>query len=47
VLAFDQLAHAKWPGETAALRDILGAGHARLQVVPGRATPAYLRWGGQ
>lgn len=44
VLAFDQLGHAKWPGETAALRDVLGSGHARLNVLPGRATPAYLRW---
>jgi|SRR5271165_2474544 len=45
VLAFDQLGHAKWPGETAALRDVLGSGQARLNVLPGRATPAYLRWG--
>jgi len=47
VLAFDQLGHAKWPGETAALRDVLGSGQARLTVLPGRATPAYLRWGYQ
>jgi Macrocin-O-methyltransferase (TylF) len=47
VLAFDQLGHAKWPGETAALRDVLGSGQARLNVLPGLATPAYLRWGNQ
>lgn len=47
VLAFDQLGHAKWPGETAALRDVLGSGHARLKILPGRATPTYLRWGSQ
>ena len=45
VLAFDQLGHAKWPGETTALREVLGPGRARLNVFPGRATPAYLRWG--
>jgi Macrocin-O-methyltransferase (TylF) len=45
VLAFDQLGHAKWPGETAALRDILGSGRGCLNILPGRATPAYLRWG--
>jgi hypothetical protein len=47
VLAFDQIGHAKWPGETAALREILGSGQTRLNIFPGRATPAYLRWGGQ
>jgi len=45
VLAFDELAHAKWPGETTALRDVLGIDHARLRMIPGRATPTYLRWG--
>jgi hypothetical protein len=44
VLAFDELAHAKWPGETAALRDTLGTVHSALRTLPGRATPAYLRW---
>lgn len=44
VLAFDQLTHAKWPGETAALRDTLGIDHGNLHLLPGRATPAYLRW---
>jgi hypothetical protein len=45
VLAFDELAHAKWPGETAALRDTLGTDHGNLRSLPGRATPVYLRWG--
>lgn len=45
VLAFDELAHAKWPGETAALRDTLGTDHSNLRSMPGRATPVYLRWG--
>ncbi|MFL6122986.1 TylF/MycF/NovP-related O-methyltransferase [Actinophytocola sp.] len=45
VLAFDELAHAKWPGETAALRDTLGIDHVALRSLPGRATPVYLRWG--
>jgi hypothetical protein len=30
-------------GETAALRDVLGSGQARLSVLLGRVTPAYLR----
>jgi hypothetical protein len=46
VLAFDELAHAKWPGETAALRDTLGADRGPLRSLPGRATPVYLRWNG-
>lgn len=45
VLAFDQLAHAKWPGETVALGDTLGIDHGSLRSLPGRATPVYLRWG--
>jgi hypothetical protein len=47
VLAFDELGHAKWPGETAALRDVLGLDHGYLRILPGRATPAYLRWGSE
>lgn len=46
VLAFDELAHAKWPGETAAIRDVLGLDKASLRLLPGRATPSYLRWPG-
>ncbi|MBQ0928616.1 TylF/MycF/NovP-related O-methyltransferase [Saccharopolyspora endophytica] len=45
VLAFDQLAHAKWPGETSALRDALGTCH-ELRTLPGRASPVYMRWNG-
>jgi hypothetical protein len=44
VLAFDELAHAKWPGETVALRDTLGTDYGGLRSLPGRATPVYLRW---
>jgi hypothetical protein len=44
VIAFDELAHAKWPGETAALRDALGTDHAALRTIPGRPTPTCLRW---
>lgn len=44
VLAFDELGHAKWPGETAAVREVLGLDHAPIRILPGRATPAYLRW---
>lgn len=46
ILAFDQLGHAKWPGETAAIRDALGLDHAPLRLLPGHPTPAYLRWPG-
>jgi hypothetical protein len=45
ILAFDELAHAKWPGETAALRHTLGTDHDNLRLLPGHATPTYLRWG--
>lgn len=45
VVAFDELAHAKWPGETVALREVLRLDLANLRLLPGRATPAYLRWG--
>jgi hypothetical protein len=43
VLAFDELGHAKWPGETAALREVLGSAQS-LNILPGLGTPAYLRW---
>ncbi|WP_298331072.1 class I SAM-dependent methyltransferase [Haloactinopolyspora sp.] len=45
VLAFDEFAHAKWPVETAALRDAFDGRLGPLRTLPGRATPAYLRWG--
>lgn len=44
VLAFDQLGHAKWPGETLALRETLGRSDLSLQLLPGFPTPTYLRW---
>jgi hypothetical protein len=46
IIAFDELAHAKWPGETSALRDTLGTDASRLRLLPGHATPAYLAWEG-
>lgn len=45
VVAFDEFAHAKWPGETAAVREALGLDDVRLHLFPGRAVPAFLRWG--
>ena len=44
IIAFDQLNHAKWPGETAALGDAWGLANLRLRLLPGRATPAYVLW---
>jgi hypothetical protein len=46
VLAFDELGHAKWPGETAALREVLGSDQA-LNILPGLGSLAYLRWDSQ
>ncbi|MFE3323248.1 class I SAM-dependent methyltransferase [Streptomyces sp. NPDC059176] len=47
ILAFDELAHPKWPGETTALRDVLGLDHARLRQLPARESPViYLEWQG-
>ncbi|MGC5562284.1 TylF/MycF/NovP-related O-methyltransferase [Streptomyces sp. FR-108] len=49
VIAFDELAHPKWPGETVALRETLGLDRADLRwlEVPGREAPiGYLRWEG-
>ncbi|MGW1075417.1 class I SAM-dependent methyltransferase [Streptomyces sp. NPDC002537] len=46
ILAFDELAHPKWPGVTAALREVFGLDHARLRQLPGRDAPViYLKWG--
>jgi 3-O-methyltransferase len=46
VLAFDELAHPKWPGETTALREVFGLDHAPLRQLPGREPPViYLKWG--
>ncbi|MCO5967866.1 class I SAM-dependent methyltransferase [Actinoallomurus soli] len=45
VVAFDELAHPKWPGETTALREVLDLGQATLHQIPGREPPViYLRW---
>lgn len=44
VIAFDELAHPKWPGETVAFREALGDGFA-LRQIQGREPPViYLRW---
>ena len=45
VIAFDELAHAKWPGETAAVREELGLDAVQFHTLAGRPTPSYLRWG--
>jgi hypothetical protein len=48
IVVFDELTHPKWPGETAALRDVLGLGEVALRQipVPGREPPViYFRWG--
>ena len=48
ILAFDEMAHPKWPGETIALREVLGLDDVRLRqlTVAGRDAPIiYLRWG--
>jgi hypothetical protein len=47
VLAFDEFADAKWPGETVALREVLGIDHGELRVLPGRGKPSYFRWPGK
>ncbi len=47
VLAFDQLGHAKWPGETVAVRELLGTEHLRLELLAGFPGPAFVTWTGQ
>lgn len=44
LLAFDQIGHAKWPGETAALREVLGTNNVRLELLPGLPSPVIMRW---
>jgi hypothetical protein len=44
VIAFDKLNHAKWPGETVALREAWGLEDLQLRLLRGRATPAFVRW---
>lgn len=44
IVAFDELAHPKWPGETAAFREVCGQ-DVTLHQIPGREPPViYLRW---
>jgi hypothetical protein len=46
ILAFDELTHPKWPGESAALREVFGLDYATLRQLPGREPPViYLKWG--
>jgi hypothetical protein len=46
IIAFDELAHPKWPGETIALREVFGLDHAPLRQLPGREPPViYMKWG--
>lgn len=42
VVAFDEFAHPKFPGETIAAAEALGLGRHRIRRVPGRAYPSYL-----
>lgn len=45
VLAFDEIGHPKWPGETTALRELFDVSRLELQVLPGREPPVtFLRW---
>ncbi|GIF01358.1 class I SAM-dependent methyltransferase [Paractinoplanes rishiriensis] len=45
ILAFDELNHRDWPGETAAVRDSLGLDRGALRfVLPGLINTSYLRW---
>ena len=43
VVAFDEINHAKWPGETAALRDAWALDSNRLRHHPGRPSPAFVQ----
>lgn len=46
ILAFDELAHPKWPGEAVAIREVFGLDHAPLRQLPGREpSVAYMKWG--
>lgn len=45
IVAFDELAHPKWPGETSAIRELIGLDHGRLRQIPGREPPViYMEW---
>lgn len=46
ILAFDELAHPKWPGETIALREFMDLGKVKMHHLPHRESPIiYLEWG--
>lgn len=47
VIAFDEIGYARWPGETVAVREIMGlAGSALRKLATPRDPPVvYLRWG--
>lgn len=42
VLAFDELNHSEWPGETIALREAFGLQNCRLQRSAANPTPSYM-----
>lgn len=44
LLAFDQVGHAKWPGETRALREAVGTEQVVLELLEGFPTPVVMRW---
>lgn len=47
ILAFDELAHPKWPGETTALNDFLALNKSKLRQLPNRESPViYMEWEG-
>jgi hypothetical protein len=42
VLAFDELNHSEWPGETIALKEVFGLHNCRLQRSAANPTPSYM-----
>jgi hypothetical protein len=47
ILAFDEVSHRVWPGETVALRKSLGLDRGAVRyVLPGRANTTYMHWEG-
>jgi hypothetical protein len=42
ILGFDEVASPRWPGETAALRDVLGLDFSALKRVPYDPYPSYM-----
>jgi 3-O-methyltransferase len=46
ILAFDEMAHPKWPGESVAMRELFGLDCGPLRQLPGREPPViYMKWG--